>query len=101
MSEKVEEKVEGLKKFEVELAEPEIIKGKEVSKLEFREPKGEDMEDFLGETTGLDGSVNIGGAITGLVSRCAVSHMLSVDTLRAFSARNYMKIAKEFMGFIR
>lgn len=96
MSEKTE-----IKKFEIELAEPEIVAGKEVEKIEFREPNGEDMEAFLGETASLDGSVNIGGAVTGLASRCAVSHMLSVDTLRAFSAKNYMKIAKEFMGFLK
>ena len=96
MSEKTE-----IKKFEIELAVPEIIDGKEVEKIEFREPNGEDMEAFLGETASLDGAVNIGGAVTGLASRCAVSHMLSVNTLRAFSAKNYMKIAKEFMGFIK
>jgi len=89
-----------MKKFTVELLEPEIVAGKEITSLEFREPKGADMEEFLGEMISDGSGINIGKSITGLASRCVVSHSLSEDDIRAFSAKNYMSISKGFMGFL-
>lgn len=87
--------------FKVELTTPEKIDSKEISELEFREPKGSDMEDFLGEIVGIDGKPKVGKGVTGLAARCLVSHNLSEDDIRNFSAANYMAIASRFMGFMK
>lgn len=87
--------------FKIELKEPEVVDGKEIKELEFREPRGSDMEDFLGEIVTEDGKPKVGKGVTGLATRCIVSHSLSEDDIRAFSAKNYMQVATRFMGFIK
>jgi len=89
-----------VKNFKIELKESENINNKEIKELEFREPTGADMEEFLGEMVSEGGKVNIGKSVTGLAARCVVSFSLSEDDIRAFSAKNYMEIAKGFMGFL-
>ena len=90
-----------MKNFKVELLEVEKVDGKEIKELEFREPVGADMEDFLGEMISEDGKPKVGKGVTGLATRCIVSHNLTEDDIRGFSAKNYMQIATRFMGFIK
>jgi len=90
-----------MKKFKVELLETEKVDGKEIKELEFREPVGADMEEFLGEIITEDGKPKVGKGVTGLAARCLVSHSLTEEDIRSFSAKNYIRIATRFVGFIR
>jgi len=85
--------------FKVEFDTPEIIDGKEVRELEFREPIGADMEALIGVVAG-GGVENTGKAITALASSCVVSHSLTEDDIRKLSAKGYMKIVGAFTPFL-
>jgi len=73
----------------------------EVEVLEFREPTGADMEAFLGEMIPQGGGrPNIGKSVTAIAAATIVSHPLNEEDFRAMSAKNYMAVATEMMGFL-
>jgi hypothetical protein len=90
-----------ISEFEITLPSPIVIEGEEVKALKFREPTGADMEAFLGEIVPVDGGKpNIGKSVTAIAAHTVTSHPLTEDDFRAMSAKNYMAVAMEFMGFL-
>ena len=80
-------------KFKIELAEPEVINGKEITELEFREPLGADLEEIVGVE-------KLGKAITELAAKLVTNVPLTADDIRKFKGKNYMKISEKIMGFL-
>lgn len=85
--------------MKIELVVPEIVDGKEIKELEFREPLGGDLEEVLGEFSSGDKKV-LGGALTKLASTLVVSHPISIEDFRGFKAKNYMAIMGEMSAFL-
>ena len=82
-----------MKNFVVELPEPEVIDGKEVGAIEFREPYGEDLEEIVGVD-------KPGRAITELAAKLAINVAITPDDVRRFKGKNYLAISKELVGFL-
>ena len=82
-----------MNKFKVELVEPEIVNGKEIKELEFREPVGADLEKIVGVE-------KLGKAITELAAKLVTNVPLTADDIRNFKGKNYMKISEAIMGFL-
>lgn len=88
-------------KIKVTLPKPIIIDGKEVKTLEFREPLGEDMEEFVGEIAAGGGDMkSLGKIITQLAEKLIVSHPLSAEDFRKMSGKNYIAIVQELSDFL-
>jgi len=82
-----------MNKFKVELVEPEIVDGKEITELEFREPLGADLEDIVGVE-------KLGKAMTELAAKLVTNVPLTAEDIRTFKGKNYMKISERIMGFL-
>jgi len=77
------------------------IDGKKITELEFREPLGEDMEDFVGELAVAGGDKKaMGKVITELAEKLIISHPLSSDDFRKMSGKNYMTIVQKLSDFL-
>ncbi|GAB6045072.1 hypothetical protein JCM11957_06700 [Caminibacter profundus] len=88
-------------KIKVKLPKPIEIDGKKVDELEFREPLGADMEDFVGEIASAGGDKKaMGKVITELAEKLIVSHPLSADDFREMPGKNYMAIVQELSSFL-
>ncbi len=79
--------------IKIELPIPETIDGEEIKVLELRRPIGADVEDIVG-------AQKLGEAITELASKLVTNVVLTPDDIRAFDAKNYMKISEALMGFL-
>ena len=82
-----------MEKITVKLPEPVAIDGKEITEIEMRQPTGGDVE-------GIVGVDNLGRAVTELVVRLTTNVPLTEDDVRALSAKNYLKLSEEVMGFL-
>ena len=88
-------------KFKVVLPKPIEIDGKEVSELEFREPIGEDMEDFVGEIAANGGDKKaMGKVITELAEKLVISHPLSAEDFRKMPGKDYMAVVQKISDFL-
>jgi hypothetical protein len=88
-------------KFKVVLPKPVQIDGKEVKELEFREPVGADMEDFVGEIASNGGNKKeMGKVITELAGKLIVSHPLTAEDFREMPGKDYMAIVQEVSDFL-
>ena len=88
-------------KIKIKLPKPIEIDGKKVEELEFREPLGADMEDFVGEIASAGGDKKaMGKVITELAEKLIVSHPLSADDFRQMPGKNYMAIVQELSSFL-
>jgi hypothetical protein len=82
-----------MNKFKIELVEPEVLNGKEITEIEFREPLGSDLEDIVGVE-------KLGKAITELAAKLVTNIPLTAEDIRNFKGKNYMKISEGIMGFL-
>lgn len=88
-------------KFKVVLPKPIKIDDKEVKELEFREPIGEDMEDFVGEIAANGGDKKaMGKVITELAEKLIVSHPLSAEDFRKMPGKDYMAVVQKISDFL-
>jgi hypothetical protein len=88
-------------KIKVKLPKPIEFDGKKIEVLEFREPIGEDMEEFVGELAGVNGDKKaLGKIITELAERLIISHPLSAEDFRKMPGKNYMAIVQEISAFL-
>lgn len=88
-------------KFKVVLPKPIKIENEEVSELEFREPIGEDMEDFVGEIAANGGDKKaMGKVITGLAEKLVISHPLSAEDFRKMPGKDYMAVVQKISDFL-
>ena len=87
--------------IKVVLPEKFEIDKKEIVELEFREPIGADMEDFVGELAASGGDKKVmGKIITQLAEKLIVSHPLNADDFRKMSGKNYMAIVQKLSDFL-
>ena len=88
-------------KFKITLPKIEKINEKEIKELEFREPLGADMEEFVGEMSVVGSNkAAIGKIITTLAEKLIVSEPLSADDFRKMKGKNYMAIVQELSNFL-
>ena len=88
-------------KFKVVLPKPIKIENKEVKELEFREPIGEDMEDFVGEIAANGGDKKaMGKVITELAEKLIISHPLSAEDFRKMPGKDYMAVVQRISDFL-
>jgi len=88
-------------KFKVVLPKPIKVENKEVKELEFREPIGEDMEDFVGEIAANGGDKKaMGKVITELAEKLIISHPLSAEDFRKMPGKDYMAVVQRISDFL-
>jgi hypothetical protein len=90
-----------MEKFKVVLPKTVTIDGKEIKGLEFREPLGADMEDFVGEIAANGGDKKaMGKVITELAEKLIVSHPLSAEDFRKMPSKSYMAVVQKISDFL-
>jgi hypothetical protein len=90
-----------MENIKVKLPKPIKVDGKEVTELEFREPLGEDMEDFVGEIAAAGGDKKaMGKVLTELAEKLIVSHPFSADDFRKMPGKDYMAVVNALSDFL-